>query len=646
LCAILFDIFIKMSEKSFSADVEQLIELVTHSMYSNREIFLRELISNASDAIQKVKLKAIQIPDYLWDDHDLKIQIDIDKDKWILTVSDNGIWMTATEVEKHIGTIAKSGTKDFVKKMQKEKKASKENDMIGKFGIGFYSVFMIADRVELETKSNESKQASLWKSAWKWTYELMKSDRAKRWTEIRMYLKDDAKEFLEDFALKNLIKKHSNYVPVAVVMKEEKKDDKWKVVSNDYQQVNAMQSIWTKSKADVKKGEYKEFYQSMTFDQEEPLDVIHVSIEGVINYKAILFIPQKKNPMAMFGQVQEQEYGPSLYIQNVMVKEQTKELLPSWLRFVKWVVETNDLPLNVSREILQQSAVMSKISSSLVKEVIKSLVYTKEENVKNYEEFFLNYGQHLKEWVHMDFANKEKIAELLLFHSFADDKKISLDEYISKITDEKSKKIYYLSGKSLVELNSNPHLKQFKEKNIDVLLMDSPLDEWVVASLSKYKWYELKSVKSADIKIGDEKEYKEKKKEIDKMEQENKDFIAFMIAELGKEKIDMVKFVHSHSDSLANFVHKEWEPTAQMERMYKAMGQDIPVIRRTVALNLENPLVQKYLDVYQKNSSDESLKNFVKYVYGQAILLDGGELENVHEFVQVVNGLVGKSSDV
>jgi len=631
-----------MAKKQFSSDVEQLIKLVTHSIYSNNEIFLRELISNANDAIQKAKIKASQDSDYLWEDYDLKIQIDIDKDKGILTISDNGIGMTSTEVEKNIWTIAKSGTKDFLEKIKKQKDQNQENALIWQFGIGFYSVFMVANKVELETKSNESKTSTLRISEGGWTYEITNGNKENRGTEIRIYINEENKKYLEISEIKSLIKTHSNYIPVPIMIPVEyNKDDKEKSKKpkNKYEQINDMKSIRTKNKSEVKDEEYKEFYQSLSFDYNDFLDKIHVSIEWAINYKTILFLPQKQNPMSQFMKQDEQEYGPKLYIQNVMILEKAKDLLPAWLRFVKWVVETNDLSLNVSREILQNSPVVSKIASSLTKEILKSLSRVKKKDLKKYEEFFENYGQYLKEWVHLDFANKEKIAELLLFYSLDQNKKINLDEYLEKISGDK-KIIYYAIWKNINELKSDPNLKIFQEKNIDVLLMDSPLDNWVINALQNFKWVEFKSIKSADLDLEDKDEKEKKKKEVEKTEWKNKDFIASMISVIGKEKLDAVKFIKTHDDVLANFIHKDWEPTAQMEKIYKAMGQDLPAIKRTIALNLNNKLVQNMLNLYKTDSKNTKIKNFINYAYDQAILVDGGELENMHEFIKNVNNLV------
>jgi len=405
-------------------------------------------------------------------------------------------------------------------------------------------------------------------------------------------------------------------------------------------------AIWTKNKTEVKKEEYQEFYQSLSFDNNPPLDTIHVNIEGAVNYKAILFIPQQKNPFQGMMQQPDQDFGPSLYVQNVLIMEKCKDLLPQWLRFAKGVIETPDLPLNVSRELLQNSAIMQKIQSSLVKEVIKSLSYIKKNKAENYQTFFQDFGQFIKEGVHSDFTNKEKLAELLTFHSLLENKPITIDEYISSVethnnvSHKEKKNIYYIIGKSLPELLSNPYLEQFKNNKVDVLLMDSPLDERVVASLPQYKEYTLKSATSSDIHLGDQKEQEKNKKESSTKEQENKDFLAYIISTIWNDKIEKVQFGHKGENTLGIFIAQEGQPTAQMEKIMKAMGQEVPPIKRTLELNINNPLVNKAIESYNKDPKSTKSQEYIKYFYDQAILLDGGELENTNEFINRINTLL------
>ncbi len=633
-----------MSQKEFSADVAQLINLVTHSIYSNKDIFLRELLSNASDAIAKAQFTARTNSKYLGDDHDLRILIEVDKKNQTITLTDNGIGMTEAEVIEHIWTIAKSGTKAFVEAMEKNKDWS--NDLIGQFGIWFYSVFMVASKVELETKSNADDKATLRTSEGKGSYEIKKSDKKTRGTTIRIFLSDENKEYADDFRVKWLIRKHSNYVPFPILMEiEEKKDEEKKDSDSDaitigdksYSQINKTQSIWSKKKNDVTDEEYKEFYSSLTFDQADPLDIIHLEVEWAINYKALLYIPQKHNPMAaMMGN--QEEFGPSLYVQNVLIMENAKDLLPWWLRFVKGVVETPDLPLNVSREILQNNALMSKIQKSLTKKVLESLRYQMKENSDAYEEFFSVYGKTLKEWIHFDRDNKEAIAWICKWHTLNNEETITLDQYCE---NKKSDRIYYLTGANLKQIKTSPYLEKFKDTDYDVLLMPDPIDDWVVQGLQKYKETELQDAKTADISSWENSKEKEAaQKKTDKINGDNKNFIAFAQQHIGKEFIESVKLVTNLSETAAVLIPKEWAPSAQQERYMKAMGNDVPTSVQDLQINADHPIVTKMIEVYNKDPKDASLPNYLSYLHQQALLLQGREIENISDFIKSINSLI------
>jgi len=656
-----------MAKQDFNADVTQLIQLVTHSIYSNKEIFLRELISNASDALAKANIQSLQDANYLGDDHNLAITIAIDEKEKVITLSDNGIGMNKEDVIEHIGTIAKSGTKAFLEKIQKEKNES-DNQLIGQFGIGFYSVFMVADKVELETKTAEG-EAVLRSSDGKGSYEIKTSKKENRGTSIRIYLNKEAEEYANSFRVKSLIKKHSNYVPYPVLLQaseeeikkaeenqETSKTDFIEKNGKSYTQTNKSQSLRSKQSSEVSDEEYKEFYQSISFDQEAPLDHLHLHVEGKINFKALLYIPQKKNPFA--SMMPEQDYGPSLYVQNVLIKDNCKDLLPQWLRFVKGIVETPDLPLNVSREILQNNALMSKIQSSLVKKILDALSYQMRENPENYQEFHNSYGKILKEGIHFDRNNKEKIASCITFASLKTEKNISLDSYIDALPKEEKKEktdkkkeeekkpeettkwnIYYLTGKSLTDLQNSPYLEQFKSKDIDVLLMTDPIDDRVVQALTAYKDYKLVNAQHADL-WSDDKEEKKKKKETDKLNKENKDFLAFAKGVIGDDKIDNIELTHKLTDTLAVLVTKEGQASAQMEQYMKAMGQNVPQSKKDFQINANHPILLKAIEAHKKDEKDETLKNTLLYAYDQAQLLQGTSLENISEFIKRVNNLI------
>ncbi len=617
-------------KKDFNADVEQLIKLVTHSIYSNKEIFLRELISNANDAIQKAKLKSANDTNYLWDDVNFEIKIDIDLDKKTLTIIDNWIGMTKEELESNIWTIASSWTKKFIDSLKNKKDSdTKWNDFIWQFWVGFYSTFMVADKVEILTKSNEDKNWYKWISEWKSSYEVEVYNKKNRWTEIILYLNKDNEEYLDKNKIKEIIKKHSNYVPVSILMKN---DDK------KYEQINDMKSIWTKNKNEVKKEEYIEFYKDLTFDMSDPLDYIHTDIEWSVTYKSLLFIPQKKNPFSTLN-TEDKERWPSLYVQNVMIMNKTKELLPVWLRFVRWVVETNDLSLNVSREILQNSWVINKIQKTLVKEVLKSLSWKMKNNLVEYKDFFNNFWQILKEGIHFDFDNKEKIAEISLFYSMEKNDYITFDDYI-KWKEEKI--IYYLTWLSIDDLKNSPYLFQFKEKNVDVLLMKDPIDEYVINSLQEYKWYKFKLASSENVDLMHSWDKKTDKDEgiNDDKKSEFSDFKKLIIEKIWKEKVSDVKIVDNLWDILSITKVKEWDITPQMKKIMKAMWQDVPDSPKLLNINKKHPIFKKIIALYNKDKKSKNIDKYIDFIYEQAVWLWTWEIENINSFMKIVNDLL------
>lgn len=621
-----------MPKHEFNADVNQLIELVTHSIYSNKEIFLRELLSNASDALSKAQLKSLQDTNYLKDDINLQITVDVNAKEKLIVIKDNGIGMTKEEVIENIGTIAKSGTKKFIQEMKKDH----NNNLIGQFWIGFYSVFMVAEKVELESKTWDSKGV-LRISNGKGSYEIKESKKTTRGTEIRIYLQKDSEEFANIHRIKWLIKKHSNYLPYPIMMQEEKeeKEEKKENEKNAYEQINKSQSLRSKNKNEIKKEEYDEFYNSLSFDTNKPLEHIHLDVEWAINYKALLYIPQKNNPFANL--MPDQEFGPQLYVQNILIMEQCKELLPQRLRFVKWVIETPDLPLNVSREILQNNQIINKVQSSLVKKVIETCKYKQQEDRNNYEEFFSNYGKILKEGIHFDRSNKEEIASICLFYSSKENKLISLDEYSDKSV---GKEIYYLTGNNIKELKDNPYMEQFENSEHDVLLMTDPIDERVVQSLQTYKGCKLISAQHADIEHSNKS--KKEKKVVEKMNEEHKDLLEYIKKILHEEAIDKVEFSHKLKEPLAVLKDKEGQPSLQMERYIKAMGQETTPIKRDLIINKDHPLANKIIEIYTKDKKSDSMKDRIYYLHNQALLQQWVQPANIQSFIKVINKLLQK----
>ena len=623
-----------MSKKTFSADVAQLLKLVTHSIYSNKEIFIRELIANANDAIQKAKILSAGDSNYLWDEIDLNIKISINKDAKTLTLTDTGIGMTIEDVENHIWTIAKSGTKSFLEKLKDMKDTP--NNLVGQFGIGFYSAFMVADKVEIYTKSNDSKTGVYRSSTWDADYEIKEDKKAERGTSIILHLNNESHEYLEDYRIRSLIRKYADYIPVSILM--EKKDEEKNTTERE--QVNSMIAIRQKNKKDVTEEEYTKHFQSLAFSQDKALDTIHLNIEGNINYKAVLYIPRSTNPFVDLNDPNK-EYWPALYVQNVMIMDHCKDLLPAWMRHIVGIVETPDLPLNVSREILQQSSVMSKIQTSLVKEVIKSLSYINKEFKSDYMNYFSNFWRLLKEWAYYDTEKREEIASLLYFASNKKDN-INLDEYIEDNTKSLKwlKYIYYLHTSSIQEWKSNPHIHKINKRDLDVLLMVDPIDEYLLSMLHEYKEYKFINIASADSKLPEIEWEENAKKELEKVEKEHKDFLSFITTTIGAEKLEKVSFGNDLGDSIAVLDSQNGQPTAQMVRMMKAMGQEVPATKKNLIINTDNDLVKKYIWVFESEPDSEKNKIFASYLYEQALLLEWSEVESMSDFLKKANQLM------
>lgn len=656
-----------MSQKSFDADVTQLIQLVTHSIYSSKEVFLREIVANANDAIQKAKIESAKDAWYLWEETDLAITITVDTEKNIIKLTDTWVWMSEKEVVANIGTIAKSGTKAFLEQIKAQKDQS--SDLIGQFGIGFYSAFMVADRVELETKK-AWEDAVHRESDGKWTYEIKSSDKYTRWTTVTLHLNEEAKEYASHSKIKMLVKKHADYVPAAIMMHE--LDDKW-VPQEKLEQVNAMKSLRTRQKSEITKEEYKDFYTSLTFDQNDPLDTIHINIEWAFNFKALLYIP--KHPPA-FGHIDpEKEYGPTLYVQNVMIMENAKELLPVRLRFVKWVIETPDLSLNVSRELIQSNALLAKIQKTLVKEILKSLKWIQSSEKEEYAEFYSHYNRYLKEWVHYDRENKQKIAGMLMYTTRLEQEKVTLDSIIERQelllntsdnsvwedmasdwekevekdvkweksddeNEEEKSPLYYLTGPNLDQLKSSPYLEQFESHDMDVILMDDPIDEWVVQWLFTYNDHPLKNAMQAQLDEPDTKASEESKKQLEKQEEENKDFLTYIQKIIGDDILDDVKLSTKMKSSLAMLTAKEGQTSAQMERMMQAMGQEIPKWKRTLELNTNHKLIKNVMKTFNTKWKSDKIQELVHYLYDQAVLLEWGQVDDINAFLKRANGLI------
>ncbi len=639
-----------MSQKhNFEAETWRVLELLTHSIYSNKEIFLRELISNAADAIDKARIKSLTDSSYLKEGEKFEIKVETDPKKWTITISDNGIWMDEKEIVKNLWTIAKSGTKEFIEKLKKAKEET-DNNLIGQFGVWFYSAFMIADKVEVDSKANR-KKAVKWISDGKSWYEISESDKKDRWTSITLYVKKEEKEFLEDWKLRELIKKYSNYVGVPIMMRaydprtDEEKKKEPKVM--DFEQVNDTKPIWKKSKSEIKKEDYIKFYKTVSNDWNEPLFWLHTNVEWLVSYKSILFSPKEVN---MYQDLTNPniEYGPKLFVQNVLILEHAKEILPIWLRFISWVVETSDLPLNISREMLQSNSALDKIKKALTKKVISELWKTLKNKKDDYLKFWDNYWKILKEGIHYDYDLKQDIAWVSLFNSNLENKLITLDEYLQKAKSVKKeiekdwkkeeveeKTIYYIIAKSVWEAKASPYMEQFISNNVDVLILTDAIDSFLVQGFTEYKDVKLVSITSDDIELS-EKSEEEKKK----IEEKNKEFKSlFDLAKniVWDDKIENVVLNDKLWTSLWALKTPKNGIDPQMEKMMKAMWQEVPTQKRILELNPNNQLVNLMKEEFDKDMKSEKLKDAVKYAYYQAILLEWWELENPREFVDLTN---------
>ena len=626
-----------MTTHNFEAETGKVLELLTHSIYSNKEIFLRELISNANDAIDKARIKSLTDTNYLGENSEFSIKIERDEDKNILIIEDNGVGMTEEELHKNLWTIAKSWTKDFIEKLQKAKENS-ENNLIGQFGVGFYSAFMVADKVEVETKSNDSEKSFKWTSDGKSAYEVSQGTKTTRGTKLTLFIDESNKELLQEWKIRELIKKYSNYVALPITMEIEEKDKEGKVAGKKVEQLNDMKSIWTKPKTAVSDDEYNEFYKTLSMDFKEPLSHVHNNVEWMVSYKSLLYIPKEKN---MFVNMDDpnREFGPKLYVKNVLILENCKDLFPVWMRFLHWVVETSDIPLNVSRELLQSNATLEKIKKGLVKKVIAELKKNMKNNSENYDVFLKNYANLIKEGIYYEADNREEIAGLVKFETL-EGKTISLDQYIENLADKEKKEIYYISGKSKAEVLASPYLAQFRENKVDVVLFTEPVDHFVLQVLNQYADHKMVSATSDDVVLKEKTEEETKKEE--EMKKDYSDFLELSKNTIGSDIIEKVELNENLGDALGALKTPANGIDPQMEKMMKAMGQEVPVQKRVLELNPKNNLVMAMKEEFNNNLKSEKLAEMMKYSYNQAVLLEGGEIENMPEFINTLNKFAGQ----
>lgn len=616
----------------FKTELKQLLDLITHSLYTKKEIFLRELLSNAADAIDKARFEGLKRPELLEGDADFKIRLTADKDKNTLTLSDNGIGMSRESVVADLGTIARSGTKAFLENLKKSDVQDRP-ELIGQFGVGFYSAFMVADRVTVTTRAagTPASEAVKWESDGQGEFTVESAEKPTRGTDVTLHLRDDAREFLDAYRLRQVVKQYSDFIEHPIVMDVEKTPDPAKPEEKETKEetFNSRQAIWLRNKSQVKPEEYNEFYKTLSRDFEDPLKTIHVSAEGgVTDFKALMFIPAHK-PMDFL--YKEPKSGLDLYVKRVLIQHESEELLPTWLRFVKGVVDSADLPLNVSRETLQHHPLLAKIKSNLVNRVLKSLEEMRDGEYDNYQKFYKEFGVTLKEGIPQDWSNKDRIADLLLFESLKTKpgEYTTLAKYVEAMPAEQ-KEIHFLIGESRALIESSPYLESFKAKGEDVLLLTEPIDEFVTSALSEYKGKKLQAADRGEVE----------KKEDTRFEG--------LLKVLGA-KLPQVKEVRLSArlkESAAVLVTDEHAPSAHFERLMKRAGRsgELPQSKRILELNPDHPAVQSLNTLFEKSPTDDRLETFAHLLYAQAVIAEGSKIEDPTTFAKRLNDLLVKSA--
>ncbi len=619
--------------RKFKTEVQQLLHLMVHSVYSNKDIFLRELIANAADAIDKARFESLKKPEMT---QEWQIRVEPDKVNDVIRISDNGIGMTEEEVVRDIGTIAKSGTKAFLEAL-KEQKKEKSPELIGQFGVGFYSAFMVADKVELETKKAGSDAPAVrWSSTGEDGYKIGECARTEPGTTVTVHLKPDEKSYLEDWKVREIVKMYSDFIEHPVVMPVKKKnDDESETVEDEV--LNSQKAIWLRPESEITEEEYKQFYQHLAHFDQEPLRHIHYSAEGTSEFKALLYIPSHA-PFDLF-MPEMRKKNLQLYVRRVFITDSCPNLVPEYMRFLKGVVDSSDLPLNISREMLQDNPQIRKINKNLTRRVLKELENLKDKDHENYLKFYKEFGRLIKEGVHTDYANKDKLQDLLLYETMKGEagKLISLDEYVKTMPPEQ-KDIYYIVGENRNVLENSPHLEQLKSRGFDVIFMTDPIDEWVVQGMQQYKEKNLKAVGKGELDLGEEAK-KEAEKKIKKAEKEHGDLVKFLKEKL-EDKVKEVRFSSRLTDSACCLVADEYDPSAYMEKVMKAMNQAMPETKRILELNPSHPLISGLQNLFGKDAKNPKLGEYAELLYDQALLTEGVQLPDPLQFSKRVADLM------
>ncbi|MBS1258911.1 MAG: Chaperone protein HtpG [Candidatus Scalindua arabica] len=625
-----------VEKMEFKTEIKQVLDLMVHSLYSHKEIFLREVISNASDAIDKAHYESLTNKEILEEEKDWKIKITADKDAGVLTISDNGIGLTKDEAIKELGTIAHSGTKEFIAALQ-SKEVKDNPELIGQFGVGFYSTFMVADKVTVLSRKAGAgdKKGVKWESDTDGSFTVEDVEKEKKGTDIILHLKEDEKKYLDEWEIKGTVKKYSDFIEHPVVMdiereQESKLDKTQKVKVKEEETLNSRKAIWLKNKSDITETEYNEFYKHVSHDYTEPAKVVHYRAEGASEFTSLLYIPSMR-PADIY--YKEYKIGPTLYVKRVKIIDHCEALIPPYLRFVKGVVDSSDLPLNVSREILQNNKQVEVIKNSITKKVLGTLSDMMKKEFDKYVSFYNEFGRVLKEGVHMDFDRRETIGELLIFPSTKTekDKYRTIPEYVDNMK-EGQEDIYYITGTSLDEALKSPYLEAFKEKDYEVLIMLEDIDDVVMSSF-EYKGKKFKSAIKGDVTLD--------KSEKDEKEKAGKKYRKLL--DLINDRLDDVKEVRLSGrlkDSVCCLVGDEGEMDPQMEKLLKSMGQDVPERKRILEINPSHPIFEAMNRIFEEDRKSKVLEDYTDLLYDQALLLEGSKPKDSAAFAKAISRLM------
>ena len=620
-----------MSQHTFQTEVSQLLHLIIHSLYSHKEIFLRELISNSSDALDKLRYLTLTKDEYKSLSFEPKLNLEFKEgDNPTITITDSGIGMSKKELQDNLGTIARSGTKSFLTKLSGD--AKKDSQLIGQFGVGFYSSFMVADRVDVVSKKAGNKEAWKWTSDGQTGFEIVKDVKKDNGTVITLYLNEEGKEFASRWQIESLVKKYSDHIDFPIFLTYSEidydKDGNEKSRNLKTDQINDAKAFWTRSKNDLKDKDYREFYKSMANDMEDPYDWIHFRAEGSLEFTILFYIPKNASPDIYRADYQS---GVKLYVNRVFITDDDKELLPTWLRFVKGIIDSSDLPLNVSREILQQNRIMAKIRSNSVKKILDKLKTIAGDKEK-YAQFYEQYGRLIKEGVYQDFEHKEALTDLLRFNSTKEEGLVSLRDYTGRMREEQ-KSIYYITGQNQISLQNSPLLEMYDKKDIEVLILDDEIDEIIITGVPKYDDKELKSVNRS----GAADDFSD---DSDKDTQKSLKPVLKKIKKLLGEKVKDVKVSNRLNDSPSCIVADENDPTAQMQEMMRSMGQpDMPQIMPILEINPSHEIVLKL----KEKTKQKSFDNVALLLYEQALIQEGVKLEDPAGFVKRLNSVIAET---